>query len=481
LRKTNDVFKEEASVKCLLRLFEVRKGQSIIELSKDSTLAGRDPEECDVVLDPLDTLASRHHFAIRRDGENHFLRDLSKNGTWVNGERVKKSGRRLYHGDIIEAGNAEVTFFLVEETKTAEQLLEEGKKNELVEPSYSIQCYSLAHRQCPTNIEYASSLLNVLEQEGRNEELITGGNYFDPEEMMGLVGDARVAVPIANAFVKIGDFARAMEVIEQAGGENADSRLGAIVEDIKRQAGQVILTTATKRALEIPVFQRGRLKIYIEERADFADLRYVERYYRYLQQRIDHLFGESPKGDIVFHITVRDHLFAQSLPNQSIILGYYSPESKRIFIRPRRWMARGTEEHDFHTVLMHEYVHFLVHDICGGMWLPKWYNEGLAHLLSGSKKPQECKVLKSLRDKCTCIPVFSDAVFSPVHGDLWIAHLQSYAILLFLARKLGQEKLISVLTEMEDCGGDFQRSFESTLGMSLQELDSKWWSILEEV
>lgn len=467
-------------MKCMLRLFEVRKRQRMLELAKDSVLVGRDPRKCDVVLDPLDTFASRTHFEIKRDGGNYFVKDFSKNGTWVNTERVGKSGRRLYHGDVIEAGNAQITFLLSEETKTVEQLFEEGRENELTEPSYSIQCYSLAHRQCPTNIEYASRLLNLLEQEERVEELITGGNYFNPEEMMRLVGDVRIAEPIAKAFVKIGDFARAAEVIERAGGENADRRLAAIVENIKRQTGREILKTSVEKTSEIPFFERGNLQIYIEERADFADLRYVERYYKYLQQYIDPLFGGPPKCNVVFHVTARDHLFAQSLPNQSVILGYYSPESKRIFVRPQRWMEGRTREQDFHIVLMHEYVHFRIDDICGGICLPRWYNEGLAQILSESKKPEDFKILKSVQDRCMHILVFSDATFSPAYGDLSIAYLQSHAILFFLMQRFGKEKLVSIITKMRECG-NFQRSFESTLSMSLQELDSKWWFILEEV
>lgn len=468
-------------MKCLLRLFEVRRGQTLCELSQDHILVGRDAEKCHMVLDPLDTLASRTHFSIEHSGKVHLLTDLSKNGIWVNNERVGKSSRRLYHGDVIEAGNAEIVFLLAGETETAEQLFKEGKNSELLEPSYAIQCYSLAHRQCPTSIEYASRLLSLLDREGRTEEVITGGDHFDPGAMMRLAHDVRIAVPIANAFVKTGDFARAMEVIEHAGGERADRRLGAIVANIRRQTGEEILCTITHRSAEIPSFRKGNLLICIEDREDFSDLRYVERYYVYLQRCIDPLFGDRPGSDVAFHVTVRDHLFAQSLPNQAMILGYYSRDSRRIFIRPRRWLVDKAQEQDFHTTLMHEYVHLQVHDVCGGTWLPMWYNEGLAHLLSGSMRPADCRILRSAKDRCKSILAFSDAVFSPAYGGLMIAHLQSYAVLLYLARTFNREKVVTVLSEMAEHGGNFQHSFESVIGMSFRELDDKWWSVLEEV
>jgi pSer/pThr/pTyr-binding forkhead associated (FHA) protein len=465
----------------ILSLFEVRKGQRVIELKKDSVLIGRDPQKCDILLDPLDLSASRTHCGIARNQNNYILKDLSKNGTRINGERVRKAGQRLYHGDIIEAGNAEITFLLSEANETVERLSEAGKNNESLDPSYAIQCYSLAYRQCPTSIEYASKLLNLLEQEGRIEEIITGGAYFNPEEMMKLVDDVRIAVPIARAFVKIGDFVRATEVIELAGGKYADSGLDAIVENIKHQTGEELLKTTVRKKTEPLFFQRSNLRIYIEERADFVDLRYIERYYKYLEQQIDPLFGGSSESNVVFHVTARDHLFAQSLPDQIVILGYYSPESKRIFIRPRRWMEGRIREQDFHIVLMHEYVHFRIDDICGGMWLPRWYNEGVALNLSGSKNFEDFTNLRSVQDKCKPILLFSDATFSPVYGDPTIAYSQCGAILFYLMQGFGKEKLISVLTTMRESGEDFQHSFESTLGMSLQELDSKWWSVLEGV
>jgi len=464
-------------MKCVLRLFEVRRGHRTITLTEDQILVGRDLERCTVKLDPLDLSASRIHFGIERKEDFYFLKDYSKTGTCVNGERVGKSGKRLYHADVIEAGNADITVLFSVETNTAEELFAEGKKSESLDPAFAIHCYSLAHKQSPSNIEYAANLLNLLEQEGKKDYLITGGDYFNPEEMIKLAGETRIAAPIARALVNIGEFSKAMELIEKAGGEESNEILRAIAKNIKHQTGERLLKTNTQETTEIPFFQRGSLRIYIEERADFADLRYIEKYYKYLQQQIDTIFGSSPKRDVTFHITVRDHLFAQSLPKQRIILGYYSVESKRVFIRPRRWMENRIAEQDFHKILMHEYVHFRVDDICNEMWLPKWYNEGLAQVLSIMTKPKDFATLKSDRHRCKHVSLFSDAMFSPISGDSDIAYLQSHAILFYLMQTFGNARLISVLTVMRKSGRDFRSSFEHTLGMSFEDLDSRWWSI----
>jgi hypothetical protein len=464
----------------LLRLFEVRKGQRLTQLAKDSVFVGRDPQRCDIVLDPLDTLASRAHFEIRRDGDFYRLHDLSKNGTWVGGERVAKAGRRLYHGDCIEAGNAEITFLVCDHAGTAEQLFEIGQANEALEPGYAIQCYALAHRQCPRDIRYAAGLLNALEQQDRIEDLVAGGDYFDRAQMIQLATNAEIAAPIARALVRVGDLAQASQVIQRAGGPGADGRLDALMKSIGNQAGGELLTTAVDKTSPAPFFERGNLRIYVDDRADFADLRYVDRYYRYLQRALDGVFGGPPGSRVVFHIAGQDHLFGQSLPNQTTILGYYSPASRRILIRPRRWMA-GKGDEEFHIVLMHEYVHFRIHEICGGRWIPRWYDEGLAQVLSKGVQPMDLASLAHMKHKCKRIWALADAAFCSEHDDQAVAYLQAYGVLSYLVQRVGKREPIRVLTNMVESGMEFDASLRATLGVSVEELDSQWWSVLPNV
>jgi len=69
-------------------------------LEQDRTTIGRS-SDCDVVL-PMRQI-SRQHAEIERDAGSYVLRDLgSKNGTYVNGQRVLDEPYRLKDGDEIQ-------------------------------------------------------------------------------------------------------------------------------------------------------------------------------------------------------------------------------------------------------------------------------------------------------------------------------------------------------------------------------------------
>jgi pSer/pThr/pTyr-binding forkhead associated (FHA) protein len=84
-------------------------GQVITELSTDRVTIGR-RESNDVPLD-WDGEVSRVHAALERLGAEWLITDdgISRNGTWVNGERLV-GRRRLRDGDVIAVGNSVVAF-----------------------------------------------------------------------------------------------------------------------------------------------------------------------------------------------------------------------------------------------------------------------------------------------------------------------------------------------------------------------------------
>lgn len=75
-------------------------------LSKDKVLFGRQ-RSCDVQI--KDTMASREHFLVRKDGSLFTLVDLgSRNGTHLNNRKINE--RHLEFGDVIRVGIAEFLF-----------------------------------------------------------------------------------------------------------------------------------------------------------------------------------------------------------------------------------------------------------------------------------------------------------------------------------------------------------------------------------
>ncbi len=73
-------------------------------LDSDSVIIGRDDASADIALG--ERQISRQHVRIYRDGKQYFVEDLeSRNGTWVNGERLK-GVRELFDSDEIHIAMA---------------------------------------------------------------------------------------------------------------------------------------------------------------------------------------------------------------------------------------------------------------------------------------------------------------------------------------------------------------------------------------
>ncbi len=159
---------------------------------------------------------------------------------------------------------------------TVHQLIEDGMKSETLEPAYSVQCYALALREEPANIQCAARLLSLLIQQERYEEIVTGGIYFEMQYMLQLAYDPRIAIPLTKAFIKLGDFSAAMDIIELVGGQDANIELELLSKEIGRQTGGHLLSTTIDEPADPPFFQRDTLRVYVDEGVDFQDLRYVE-------------------------------------------------------------------------------------------------------------------------------------------------------------------------------------------------------------
>jgi len=101
------------------------------QLTQRQTLAGRS-RRCVIVLNSR--LASREHCVFERSGAALTLIELgSKNGTWVNGERVTRR-RQLAKGDEIRIGSDHL------------EVIEEARAAEAPEPRRQIETQRMARK-----------------------------------------------------------------------------------------------------------------------------------------------------------------------------------------------------------------------------------------------------------------------------------------------------------------------------------------------
>jgi len=105
-------------------ILEVRKANRVVEKVETATfdtLTVGSSDKADLTID--DPTASREHLRVTRKRSGFTVRDLgSKNGTWVNGRRVK-AGRalKITFGDYVRIGEVVLTLVEIEEDKTAVQ------------------------------------------------------------------------------------------------------------------------------------------------------------------------------------------------------------------------------------------------------------------------------------------------------------------------------------------------------------------------
>lgn len=77
------------------------------EFDGDQTVIGRH-EKCELRL--VDGMVSRNHSMIFREGKRFLIKDLdSRNGTWVNGRRIKNR-RHVKSGDVFQVGPFRIIF-----------------------------------------------------------------------------------------------------------------------------------------------------------------------------------------------------------------------------------------------------------------------------------------------------------------------------------------------------------------------------------
>jgi adenylate cyclase len=170
------------------------------EFATDQIIIGRH-EKCDLRL--VDSMVSRNHCLIFREGKRFLVKDLeSRNGTWINGRKIKNR-RRLKLGDAIQVGPFRILFqtdtsrpvphftrTLDMSKSVQEPVIHQDKSEEVVKPLGMISNYlseTAGDRpQVPTKVRRSRLNRNLLTLYRITEELVV---TKDLEEILDHIMD----------------------------------------------------------------------------------------------------------------------------------------------------------------------------------------------------------------------------------------------------------------------------------------------------
>ncbi len=180
---------------------------------------------------------------------------------------------------------------------------------------------------------------------------------------------------------------------------------------------------------------------------------------------------------------------------QAFIYGDSSSFRKALAVGSQEWLG-GVSYSDYSIIMMHiepsnlewgkgATTHELTHQVIrqkiqsplGSLSMPHWVNEGMAmyyETYPGTVDRQfndplnraiAADTLPALRTLSGTFPADSDA------ADL--AYAQSYAVVDFIYRQYGKDKMAALLQEFKK-GGSNDEIFARVLGLSIDELDNEW-------
>lgn len=127
----------------------------------------------------------------------------------------------------------------------------------------------------------------------------------------------------------------------------------------------------------------------------------------------------------------------------------------------------------FSTVALHELVHIVVHKRLAGVSIPRWFDEGVAQILSEQWQTQKSATLAWAVLWRRIIPLER---LEYVNSMAWIkaelSYAESYNAIVFLTKELNIN--ISQLLDSVVVAGDFEEGFHRATGMTLQEFYFRW-------
>jgi len=155
----------------------------------------------------------------------------------------------------------------------------------------------------------------------------------------------------------------------------------------------------------------------------------------------------------------------QAFPDYSIVLINVAPQELE-------W-GKGATTHE----LTHQVIHQRIKSPLGDLSMPHWMDEGLAmyyETYPGTLDSQFSAPLKRAIQNDTAVPLRTlSGNFPADSAAANLAYAQSYAVVDFIYRKYGRDKMVQLLQEFKT-GGAYDDIFKKVLGVDTDGLDNAW-------
>jgi hypothetical protein len=146
-------------------------------------------------------------------------------------------------------------------------------------------------------------------------------------------------------------------------------------------------------------------------------------------------------------------------------------QGKTIHLQPPEILS---EKGILPSTIAHEYAYFAIKDICAN-GCPLWLKEGIASYIAkeGNAYYDESVEKRIINGKLFRINELDSQIISSNMTESRLAYWQAFAIVDYLIKRYGEERLIQILGRI-DAGESTDAAFQHTINLTLSQLEKAW-------
>jgi len=235
----------------------------------------------------------------------------------------------------------------------------------------------------------------------------------------------------------------------------------------------------------VPVRASAELEGYTSSSTEHFSFRYRHRYLPVIQDTID--AAEGARTEVIEYLGADDTgpmvevRFARNVEEMRLLCPREPPSwADAVAFSPDNIIVISltTSRHrsvNLETVFRHELAHLALRWVVGDGHVPRWFNEGLAIMVSGELPMERIQLLWPTAARGEATPLRRlDRSFPEHEFQANRAYAESADIVRFLARYRGRWRLHELLQRVHR-GEPFYEAMSSTWGMSVRSLEREWY------